>query len=112
MLKRTGRRTLLVLLFALLAVSCGSSGHPTDYDATVEENFVEGCRVAREDLNADNAEAVCKCAYDEIAATISFEDFEDLDDRVRGDLTVLNTAAPTSAENQVVDIVTACILGN
>ena len=76
-----------LLLLALLAAACGTSGAPEEYDETTQKNYVDGCQVALdEDPQAAPANEVCACAYDEIVRTIPFEDFKELDDELRNDV--------------------------
>lgn len=105
----------LVLLFA---ASCGSSGAPVSYadqDGAVRDHYVEGCTIGfeeTEDANLVNgAQSICECSFSEIESTISFEDFEDLDKRLKEDLSLLkvNPLPQGSTEALVKQIVADCI---
>jgi hypothetical protein len=102
------RRILLpVLGIALLAVACGTSGAPEEYDSTTRDNYIDGCQVALdEDPQAAPANEVCACAYAEIVRTIPFEDFKELDDDLRNDVTAI---AETQTGRDVTVIVSDCI---
>jgi hypothetical protein len=104
-----GKQRLLLLLIGLVlvAAACGTSGAPEEYDTTTEKNYIDGCQVALdEDPQADPANRVCECAYDEIARTIPFEDFKELDDQLRNDV---NAIADTPTGVEVEMIVAGCI---
>jgi hypothetical protein len=101
------RLLLLVLGLVFVAAACGTSGAPTDYDATTEKNYIEGCQVAlKEDAQADPANRVCGCAYDEIARIIDFEAFKELDKELRNDV---NAISDTETGREVEMIVADCI---
>ena len=89
---RTRRRSRFLLLatcaaVVLLVAACGNSGEPTDYDDTVEDNFMRGCEVAAEADPAIRpvAPKYCGCAYERLVTEISFDDFKSLDDDVKDD---------------------------
>lgn len=111
------RRLLLVLAaLSLFAVACGSSGAPTSYDDTVESSYLEGCRLAFEEAEDQEAiaagvDAVCGCAYADIVDQVSFERFADLDDRLRNDLSLLrqDPLPQGSAEAIIREIIANCI---
>lgn len=86
---------LVVTAVALLVLAgCGGSGEPTEFNATVEENFVKGCEIevsANSDL-ANNAMDICSCAYERITGNngITFAQFKGLDDDLREDINALS----------------------
>jgi len=84
--------------------------------SVVEENYIDGCVVALEEAEGnqavvDGAQDVCRCAWDDIVETVSFERFEELDSRLREDLSLLQQTSlePGSAEAAIVQIVSDCI---
>ncbi|MEQ8717168.1 MAG: hypothetical protein RIE08_06120 [Acidimicrobiales bacterium] len=99
-----------LLVIVIVAAACGSSGDPKSFDDQVEDgqslaerNFVDGCKVeladADDEVIAAAANAVCECAYDRFtgadpdvpaAETITFEEFEQLDDELREDINSLD----------------------
>ena len=116
------RRLITVLtacvLTLLFAAGCGSSGAPTSYadqDGAVRDHYVEGCRIGFEETDDANlvagAQSVCECAFDEISASITFEEFEDLDKRLKEDLSILQQSPlpQGSTEALVKQIVADCI---
>lgn len=111
--KRSFLKTALIALFLVFgAAACGSDGFPEAYDETVEENYMNGCRVALEDASAQVAEAmdgICGCAYGRITAEIPFEDFEALNGRLRDDLTILANPEGDTVAIQAVEILADCI---
>lgn len=116
------RRILSLLSICLaattFAVGCGSSGAPVSYadqDGAVRDHYVEGCQLGFEETGDDNlvagATAVCACAFDEIESTIPFEEFEDLDKRLKEDLSILQQSPlpQGSTEAIIKSIVSDCI---
>jgi len=109
---------MVCALLVLFAAGCGSSGAPTSYadqDGAVRDHYVEGCRIGFEETDDANlvsgAESVCECAFAEISSTISFADFEDLDKRLKEDLSILRQVPlpQGSTEALVKQIVADCI---
>ena len=94
---KRGLWTTAVLALLLLAAGCGNSGAPTAYDITVQTNYINACseqaerdRIVR---RAEDFEGVCGCAYARISAPnggIPFEQFRELDDKVRGNPSQIN----------------------
>lgn len=123
---RTLRLLPGLLALVLLAAACGSSGDPTSFDDQVEDgrslaerNFVAGCQVelaeAPDPELAAAANDVCECSYarftgeaDDVPAseTITFEQFEELDDQLREDIDSLEES---EAGRIVADSVRTCI---
>ena len=88
------RRSIAVLVAVLTLMSaCASEGLPnsyTDQDARAERQFVETCEVAmREAGDSPVAEAdipdYCQCAFYTVAAELTFDEFLNLDERLKDD---------------------------
>ena len=102
------RIVAVVAVLVLVAAACGSSGAPTSYDdnaddyqfdensavepnvGQAERNFRDGCKEAGEDdldqQVQDNLADVCKCGFDRIRESLTFDEFKDLDDDLRGNI--------------------------
>ncbi len=94
---KRGLWTTAVLALLLLAAGCGNSGAPTAYDGTVQTNYISACKAqAVQDRivrNEADFEGVCRCAYTRISAPnggVPFEQFRELDDKVRGNPSQIN----------------------
>lgn len=70
---------------------------------------MRGCRVALDNPNFNNAEAVCQCSYDRMEVEIPFEDFAALNDRLREDVSLLENPQADSLAPQALLIVSECI---
>lgn len=82
-----------VLTLLILTAGCGNSGEPTSYDETVRKNYTEACaKQAEKDRTARPADIpnVCGCAWTRVTTEVSFEDFKELDSKVRGDPSRIN----------------------
>ena len=94
--KRSAKRNLrvaAVLTLLILTAGCGNSGEPTSYDETVRKNYTEACaKQAEKDRTARPADIpnVCGCAWTRVTTEVSFEDFKELDSKVRGDPSRIN----------------------
>jgi len=121
-----GRLLAVLAATVLLATACGSSGAPTSYDdnpadyrfdansplepdvGQAERNFRNGCKEAGEDdldeRVQDNLSEVCKCGFDNIREALTFDEFKQLDDDLRGDINADLT-------EEVNEIMRRCILG-
>lgn len=100
----------LVLGLALLLTGCGSSGAPVDYEDSVRDFYIEGCRVALDDPQFSNVDAVCQCSYDGISSQIPFDEFAALNDRLRSDFELLKNPDADSLAPKALKIVSDCIL--
>ena len=102
------RLLAVVAALLLVAAACGNSGAPTSYDdnaddyqfddnsavepnvGQAERNFRDGCKEAgQDDLDAqvrNNLADVCKCGYDKIRDSLTFEEFKQLDDDLRSNI--------------------------
>lgn len=114
--------TTAVLALLLFAAGCGNSGEPTNYDdrnegasadepSTVQANFIRACttqaandRIVRQ---AEEYENVCRCAYLEIRSSVNFEDFRELDAKVRGNPSLINE---DETGQQIRQIMNDCIV--
>ena len=108
------RLLAIVAALFLLAAACGSSGAPTSYSdnpadykgqpnvGQAERNFRDGCEDAGlDDLDQqvqENLADVCKCGFDRIRETLTFEEFKELDDDLRSDI----NAGLTEQVNQIM----------
>ncbi len=82
-----GRLAAVAIVLTVVA-GCASSGEPTSYDSTVENNYLRACQdqFGRDrTVRAADAPNVCRCAWVRISTEIPFEDFRELDNKVRGD---------------------------
>ena len=102
------RLLAVVAVLFVVAAACGSSGAPTFYDDNAadyqfdenspvepnvgqpERNFRDGCREAGRDDLDERVEAnladVCKCGFDKIRESLTFEEFKQLDDDLRSNI--------------------------
>lgn len=102
------RLLAIVVALILVAAACGSSGAPTSWGDNKEDycpagrescesqvgqperNFRDGCREAGEDDIDQQVQAnlddVCKCGFDKIRDSLSFEQFKELDDDLRSNI--------------------------
>lgn len=99
--KRVRLLAVAAVLF-LAAAACGNSGAPTSYAdnpadyrgetnvGQAERNFRDGCEKAGVEDGGEqvrqNLDDVCKCGFDKIRETLTFEDFKELDDDLRSDI--------------------------
>ena len=102
------RLLAIVAALILVAAACGNSGAPTSWEdnpddycpdagepcepnvGQPERNFRDGCREAgKDDLDQqvqENLDDVCKCGFDRIRDSLSFEEFKELDDDLRSNI--------------------------
>lgn len=78
----------LFAALALLAAGCG--GEDEGYSAEVESNFMEQCvpsalESGKGALSEAKAREYCQCGYDEIEATVPYEEFAEYDEKARED---------------------------
>ena len=119
------RLLAIVAVLILVAAACGSSGAPTSWDDNAEDycpaegepcepnvgqperNFRDGCREAgKDDLDQQvqaNLGDVCKCGFDKIRDSLTFEQFKELDDDLRSNINADLT-------EEVSQIMRQCIL--
>lgn len=83
------RRLLFVIVgLALFGAACTSEGLPNSYedqDDRAEKQFITACEAALEEGDQENAAEFCQCAFDTVAAELSFNEFLELDDRLKDD---------------------------
>jgi len=83
------RRLLFVILgLAFFGAACTSEGLPSSYeeqDGRAETQFIDACKAALADSGEDNAPDYCQCAFDTVAAELTYDEFLDLDDRLKDD---------------------------
>jgi hypothetical protein len=110
--RRTSRARRAALVLALV-VALGACSHqrsvPDSYGETTRTNFIDGCESALtetsgegEALSADQAGAVCECAYESISVAdggIPFEDFKEINEQQEEDPTRLPDEIATRIES-------------
>lgn len=87
---------MLVAPALLVAGACSSGGsdEPEAYGPELRDDFVESCTAGGE------SETVCRCFYDQLAAVVPFERFQELDEQIaEGD---------ADLPDDVVDLAVAC----
>lgn len=115
----TTRLLAMLSLFVLLVAACANSGAPTSYDdnpadykgelqvGQAERNYRDGCEQSGDDdieqQVKDNIVGVCKCAFDGIRETLTFEEFKKIDKDLRSNINA-------DLSDEVRQIVRACIL--
>ena len=90
---KRGLWTTAVLALLLLAAGCGNSGAPTAYDGTVQTNYINACSqqaLSDRTLRETDIPNVCGCAYARVEREVPFEQFRELDDKVRGNPSQIN----------------------
>jgi len=114
-------RTLALAICVLVfAVACSSDGHPQSYDdqidpetgmSNVEQNWREGCEVRYETDLAEEANNVCRCAFEQIRTVVPWADFVAMDERLGGDSSLISGANENNASTEyaVVQIIADCI---
>lgn len=89
----------LVLVIALVVAGCSQSNDPAtwqeaedqgdaDGDFPVRTNFIDACELANADqdgMSAEDAVTFCDCAFVQVRESLTFEEFEQLDDDLRSD---------------------------
>lgn len=87
-----------VLAVALVISGCGDDT-PTEYNAEVEENFIQTCT----DQGGEDLQDVCQCAYEAFEENIPFERFQRVDERLADDP---NAELP----DDFLDLYTDCVI--
>ena len=94
----------LVLALALVA---GCAGGPSDFDDETAEAFVRACHEPAEGEGLP--EDVCRCAYDRIADSMTFEEFEELNAEIeRLEEEKGRPLEPDEVPDEVADHFAAC----
>jgi len=87
------RLSLVIIGLALFAAACTSEGIPNSYDdqdGRTEKQFVAACEAALAEGDQANGPEFCQCAFDTVAAELSFTEFLELDERLKDDPGDLN----------------------
>lgn len=88
------RRVLFVIVgLALFAAACTSEGLPNSYEdqnGRAETQFIAACEAALADSDTDDPADYCQCAFDTVAAELTYDEFLVLDDRLKDDPENLN----------------------
>ncbi len=82
------RLLFLILGLALFGAACTSEGLPDSYEAQDERaqtQFVDACEAALADSDQEDVADYCQCAFDTVAAELTFTEFVELDDRLKDD---------------------------
>ncbi len=87
-----------VLAVALVISGCGDDT-PTEYNAEVEENFIQTCT----DQGGEDLQDVCQCAYNAFEENIPFDRFQRVDERLADDP---NAELP----DDFLDLYTDCVI--
>ncbi len=95
------RRLLGCALALVIVVGC-RDGAPDEYTDETRAVFLRSC--AEPAAGQGLAEAVCRCAYSQIVATIPFEEFEDLEAALDED----PPEEPEDVPDEIADIYAAC----
>ena len=99
------RVSVLVAAVVIAVAGCGSSSDPgtweeaeehgftdpetgEEFNSAVEFNFMSTCRPANSegsggDLNAESAQVLCRCTFDGLRASLTLQEFKDLDKAFR-----------------------------
>lgn len=93
-------RRVAVAIFAvgLVMAGCGNDS-PSEYNAEVEENFIETCT----DQGGDDLRDVCQCAYDAFEEQIPFDRFQRVDERLADD-------PDANLPDEFVDLYADCVV--
>lgn len=99
---KKARLLAVVAALFLVAVACGNSGAPTSWEdnpadyrgepdvGQAERNFRTGCEQAAEESPDERARqdpvGVCKCSFDKVREELTFEELNQLDDDLKGDI--------------------------
>ena len=84
----------ILFLLALTATACTSEGLPGNYadqEQRTEKQFVAGCEESFEGQDESDPTSYCQCAFYTIAAELTFDEFNELDNRLREDPGFLST---------------------
>lgn len=84
----------LLFLLALTATACTSEGLPSSYsdqEQRTEKQFVAACEDSLEGEDESDPTSYCQCAFYTIAADLTFDEFNELDNRLREDPGFLST---------------------
>lgn len=87
-----------VVALALVLSGCGDDA-PSDYNAEVEENFLQTCT----DQGGDDLQDVCQCAYDSFEREIPFDRFQRVDERLADD-------PDAQLPDEFLDLYTDCVI--
>jgi hypothetical protein len=87
-----------VVALALVLSGCGDD-EPSDYDAEVEESFLQTCT----DQGGDDLQDVCQCAYDSFEREIPFDRFQRVDERLADD-------PDAQLPDEFLDLYTDCVI--
>ncbi|MBL8778685.1 MAG: hypothetical protein JNK12_22335 [Acidimicrobiales bacterium] len=87
-----------VVALALVLSGCGDDA-PSDYNAEVEENFLQTCT----DQGGDDLQQVCQCAYDSFEREIPFDRFQRVDERLADD-------PDAQLPDEFLDLYTDCVI--
>jgi len=89
-----GRTLLTAALVAAVGLAgCRDGDGGRGYTADRRADFVAACAPGA-------SEAVCRCFYDELAATVPYERFEEVDRAIRAD--------PTAIPDDIAALAAAC----
>lgn len=118
--KRILRTVSVAACILVFAAACSNDGYPQSYDeqidpesglSNVERNWRDGCELRYETDLAEDANGVCRCAFEQIRTIIPWDDFVEMDKRLGGDSSLISGANENQAstEYSVVQIIADCI---
>lgn len=96
------RLFLLVFLVALLATACASEGLPNSYadqDERAGTQFAAACVEALAGTDTSDAASLCQCAFYTVASQMTFDEFIELDAKLKDDPEALTLEEREMLEN-------------
>jgi hypothetical protein len=92
----------VALVAVIVAVVVTRDGSPAGYDETTRANFMAACT----EEGGDPVEPTCACIYDEMAATVPYDRFTEVDEQLAQETA---TAGELPLPDDVAAIVDRCV---